>query len=371
VQPPGRIGYLQNLQVLRFLAAAMVVLSHLEHETGDSRLAGVAAVHDPSHISWAGGVDVFFMVSGFIMYHLTADRFGSRAYVGEFLKRRFIRVAPLYWIFTALMLVAIQTAHGEIHHPDAGWRRVLLSCLFLPTQRSDGLFMPILGAGWTLNLEIMFYLAYGAALSLRKPVGIAALVLAFFCLAVFSGPLMALQPALGVWAQPVILEFLAGILVAHLYRNPSLRVGRLVQLAGVALAFALMPPLDHLTWVGPWPMPVGTQPPDWSRWLWGGAPALLITASLMLGPQVGGLAGRVMARIGDASYALYLCHPFVLNVLALAWTRLSLPKSGWLYIACGMLACIAAALAVHRTVEVPLLALLRRRFEPTRAAVPA
>ena len=90
MKPPGQIDYIQNVQVLRFFATCMVLLTHLQHETADHRIAGMTAVEDRTGIPWMLGVDIFFIISGFIMYHLTAEKFGTLAYAGEFLKRRLI-----------------------------------------------------------------------------------------------------------------------------------------------------------------------------------------------------------------------------------------------------------------------------------------
>lgn len=370
MRPPGGVAYLQNLQIMRCLAAVMVLFSHLERETASGRAPGVTAIVDPTGIAWASGVDIFFVVSGFIMYHLTADRFGSAAYAGEFLKRRFIRIAPLYWIFTTLMILATQLARGQVHHADATWDRSLLSYLFFPAVRADGLAMPVLAIGWTLNLEVMFYLAYAAALLAPRRIGLGCLAAGFLLLAGFGGRLAGVLPPLAFWSQPLILEFLLGIALAHAFRR-GLRIGRAAQVIGLVLAIALMALLDRWAWGQGSPMPLDAQPPDWSRWLWGGAPALLVGAALMLGPRIGGFPGRALARGGDASYALYLSHPFALNILSLAWGRLHLPGAGWAYVCVGMAACVAAAFAVHQLVEAPILALLRRRFEPLRAATPA
>jgi peptidoglycan/LPS O-acetylase OafA/YrhL len=370
-QPPGRLAYLQNLQILRCVAAVMVLFSHLEQETASGRVGGVGPVHDVTGISWASGVDVFFVVSGFIMYRLTADRFGRGAYALEFLKRRFIRIVPLYWIFTSLMLAAIEFAPGRVRHADAGLSRVLFSYLFLPTSRADGLVMPVLAIGWTLNLEVLFYLAYGAALTAPKRIGLGLLAAGFLLMAAFGGRAAAILPPLGFWSQPIILEFPLGLFLAHLWGDRGLRIGRGAQAALVVVAFALMAVLDRLATPVLGPLPAGFQPPDWSRWMWGGLPAFLLCAALMLGPAIGGVPGKALAQGGDASYALYLSHPFVLNLVALLWVRLAAPASGWAYLAAGMTACIAAALAVHALVERPILSVLRRRFEPARAAVPA
>ncbi len=370
MQPPGRVHYLGNLQILRFIAAAMVLLSHLEHETIDGRIPRMTPAADPTHIAWASGVDVFFIVSGFIMYYLTADHFGSVAYAGEFLKRRFVRIAPLYWIFTTLMLVAIQLTPGQVHHLDSGPGRVISSYLFLPSTRADGAMVPVLAGGWSLNLEVMFYLAYAAALIAPRRAGLGVLVGVFACLAGLSSLPAHSLLSLRSWGQSIILEFPMGMALAHLFLRGSLRLSRGGQVVLAVAALCAMAGLDSLAW-GRGVIPMGEQPPDWDRWVWGGVPALILAAAIMLGPTLKGALWRALASGGDASYALYLSHPFVLAIMSAAWVRLHLPTVGWLYLAATAPVCIAAAWAIHNRLEAPLLAFLRRRLEPTRAVVAA
>jgi peptidoglycan/LPS O-acetylase OafA/YrhL len=313
------------------------------------------------------GVDVFFMVSGFIMYYLTAQRFGSIAYAGEFLKRRFIRVVPLYWICTALMLLAIGVAAGKIHHTDATLPRILASLLFFPTARADGLVMPVLAIGWTVNYEVFFYLLYALALTQAKRLGLGLLIAVFVVLAAVGYWLRPAAPALSFWTSPIILEFLLGMALAHLRLDRGLRVGRTGQILGFGLALGVLVAANLILKMGP-PPPGGLPA---VRWLWGAIPALFLAAPMIFGPEFQGRVGRILARGGDASYALYLSHPFTLNLLAALWTRLHLPAFGWLYVAVGAAACIAVAWGVHRWVETPLLDLLRRRFEPSRPVLPA
>jgi peptidoglycan/LPS O-acetylase OafA/YrhL len=370
MQPPGKTPYLLNLQILRCLAALMVLLNHLERETASGRVPGMAPVHDPTGIVWASGVDVFFVVSGFIMYHLTWRRFGQPGYPAEFLKRRFIRIVPLYWIFTTLMLVAVRFARGEVHHADATWDRAVLSYLFFPAMRADGAAVPVLAIGWTLNLEVLFYLAYAACLRAPKRTGLALLFLGFLAVAAFGGQLSPILAPFSFWSLPIILEFPMGVALAMLFKDRGLRIGRGAQVGGAILALAVMWALDRWCFGLPGLIAVQDTPPDWCRWLWGGAPALLLGAALMLGPEVGGRTGRVLAAGGDASYALYLSHPFAMTALSLAWNRLAIGANGWAYVVAGLIVCIAFAVVVHRLVEAPILALLRRWWDPVRAAVP-
>jgi len=97
------------------------------------------------------------------------------------------------------------------------------------------------------------------------------------------------------------------------------------------------------------------------RLLWGGAPAFLIAAGVILTPnrRRDDLFSRALVLCGGASYALYLTHMFTLRLLTEAWSKFGLGAPG-AYLACGFVLAIAASVGVHLWVEQPILALLNR-----------
>jgi len=351
--PVARQSYLPNIQILRFVAALMVLFAHLLRATVDQKIPQMQAVTDRSGIEWGTGIDVFFIVSGFIMYYLTSTHFGSKGYAGEFLKRRILRVVPLYWLFTILMLLSIWQFNAMVHHTDASLSTVVGSLLFYPVTRMDGGIKPILLLGWTLEYEMFFYACFTLALLFRKRVALIGLFAAFIALAVLHRFVPMTATALRFWSDPIILEFLLGILLAELYLR-QLRLSWLCQGGLIVAAFAMMSLLGHSPYV--------------AEWIWGGLPAFVLVAAFALGPE---WSVRPLAIGGDASYSFYLSHPFALNALALVWVWLALPPIGWLYIDAGLVFCLLVALGVYRFVEAPLLAALRRRFEPQWAQLSA
>ena len=340
-------AYLANVQVLRFLAAAMVLYAHLLNETADHGLPA-RTIADPTGIAWRTGVDIFFVISGFVMYYLSHDRFGDWRNGVDFLRRRFLRVAPMYWLFTGLMLVALVVVPDRILHGDLTPATMLGSLLFFPVVRADGDVYPILAVGWTLEYEIFFYVCFALALVVPRRIGLSLLLAGFVVLAAAWHFVDRSQVALKYFSDPIILEFLMGVLLAHLYLA-GLRLNRWGQWGCVAAGFALMVILGR------------HQQLD--RWILAGAPAFVVALGLVTGPEI---KTRWPAVGGDASYALYLSHPFVLSSLALVWARTKLPADGWSFVAVGFVVCTGASLLVYRWLEVPLLRTLRRRFAPTR-----
>jgi exopolysaccharide production protein ExoZ len=351
----GPVRYLPNIQALRFVAAMMVLYAHLLNETVGHGLPLSQPAQDHTGIAWRTGVDAFFIVSGFIMYYLSHDKFGSARNAATFLKRRFMRVAPMYWLFTALMLIALAVFHDHIIHNDIDLAIAIKSLLFIPTVRADGDTYPILAVGWTLNYEIFFYLMFAAAMLARRRVGLIGLVVLFFGLSLAGHGVANSMTLAKFYSDPIIVEFLLGIGLAQLYLMGA-RVPVLAQWALIAAGFALMAVMGRHQ--------------SLERWIWGGLPALVVAAGMALGPEI---RGRWLALGGDASYSLYLSHPFVLSALTLVWSKAKLATDGWIYVLVGLVLCTAAAVAVYRFIETPMLAWLRRRLDPVAsvAAAPA
>ena len=286
----ARQSYLPNIQILRFVAALMVLFAHLLRATVDQKIPQMQAVTDGSGIEWGTGIDVFFIVSGFIMYYLTSTHFGSKGYAGEFIKRRVLRVVPLYWLFTALMLFSIWQFRAIVHHTDASLSTVFGSLLFYPVTRIDGRIKPILLLGWTLEYEMFFYACFALALLYRKRVALGGLFAVFITLALLHRYVPVTATALRFWSDPIILEFLLGIVLADLYLR-QLRLSWFWQGALIVAAFAMMSLLGHSPYVG--------------EWIWGGLPAFVLVAALALGPEwsvrplaIGGLV-RVEGHLVD------------------------------------------------------------------------
>jgi exopolysaccharide production protein ExoZ len=347
-------GFLDNLQILRFVAAAMVLAHHLLLELRSPRLS--APLVDPTGVEWSTGVDVFFLVSGFIIYYLTHRRFAEPGYPVQFLRRRFIRVVPLYWLFTSVMIAVILSTGGLVAHTDLGLGRVVSSYLFWPWSRADGESYPILGLGWTLNYEMLFYVSYTAALCLPRRLALVGLGAVFVGAAIVGRFLPPSWVAVRFWTNPMILEFPLGMALAMTYLK-GVRLPLWASLILVVAGLALSSVLTRLFGVG-----------DGERLVWGGAPAVLIAAGIMLAPSPNGASWltRVLVLCGGASYALYLTHMFTLRLLTTAWSRIGVGGPVG-YLVCGFVLAIGASVAAYLWIEQPVLAYLNRTISPKRA----
>jgi exopolysaccharide production protein ExoZ len=302
----------------------------------------------------AAGVDVFFLISGFVLW-LSIERTSPspRAFLGA----RVLRVAPLYWLATLIYALAAWRwpALAPEVHPQAA--HILLSLAFMPHIDPVGGPFPLLPSGWTLVYEAFFYGAVAVALALPKDQRFKALAGVLGLTSLLG---LAYRDAYTLLANPLLLEFLAGAgLARHWARRRSggcaplgWRTGLIGLAAGIG-ALALEQAL-------------GVQDDIWRPVLFGVPAFAILTGALALEAPLrrSGAWAWALVRLGDASYALYLSHLLAVSAvwcLTPCWpaeTRIAL----------SMLVALATGLGCWAWIERPMTGALRRRFAPVHPA---
>lgn len=349
----GRVR-LEGLQVLRFAAAFLVLFGHLIHEGQTFAFLPAGAEAAFAFLPWEAGVDIFFVISGFIMFFVSADEFGKPGAQGRFLMRRIVRLVPLYWLFTVLMLIAIVLFPGRINVNALDPAQILASFVFLPWMNAEHLIQPVLKLGWTLNYEMFFYALFSVALLFPRRIGIPGLVALFAALASVHVFVPGNMVQMRFWTNPVVLEFAAGMLIAYGFakgwRLPQRLAIPVIALGGAGLAAAPFLMFDS----------------DFARPLLYGIPAALIVCGTAASGYIArNTAGRGAVLMGDASYALYLSHPFSVNLMALVFGKIAL---GWLFVPVTLAFAILASVVVHLVLERPLTRWLNARARAHAAA---
>jgi exopolysaccharide production protein ExoZ len=325
---------LVSVQYLRALAALAVAAFHaLQWLRGGFEIG-------------RAGVDVFFVISGVIMWRITAGRAVSPA---SFVWRRFTRVAPAYWLATLVVAAVAGWSPLFLAHVHPTWRHLALSLAFLPHHDPEGLPFPLLAPGWTLIYEAAFYLLFAASLMAKES---ARAIWATAGLAAVAGAGFLYPPAYGLGANPLMLEFAAGLWIGKLSLARALPgrgwaiallTGGLGALAGEAAS--------------------GYVNELWRPLLWGVPSAMIVAGAVSLESRGAALTWPALKSLGDASYSLYLWH---LPVIALV-AHLLAARQPWLFLPAAIVATIAAAFAGRAIVEKPAIALLRRA-SPARPA---
>lgn len=354
---PGRIA---SVQMLRFLAAFVVLAHHAEGAAYHlGRYRGVELARPWFNMAGAFGVDLFFAISGFIMIVSSDKLYGRPGARASFVRRRLIRIMPLYWLITAFALAWTLRIGGPVEVPG-----LLYSLMFYPWSPDPShigvsVLVPV---AWTLYFEMEFYLIFAACLgngawqSAARASGI---------IAVLTGLGLLLAPPMpwAYWTSPIIAEFIGGMAVALLWQR-GLRLPAPLRLAMLLVACVLV--------LGNLPEP-GVPALDWSRTLSWGTAGLLILAATVLGPMR--LIGERGWNVGgDVSYALYLVHMPLLAIAQFLWRHFKLPFGAWqegLFVTVTIAGSFVAAVILHRAVERRITRWLNRALAPAPSVQPA
>ena len=323
---------LRSIQSLRGVAALLVVITHA---LGGAGLKFGDTFGHNFYISnledmTLSGVDIFFVISGFIMVYVSRRKFGSSAAVPDFIVRRMIRIVPLYWIFSAVILGILIFAPFLMPVLKFGLQHTVESFLFVPTVNSNGEYYPILGVGWTLSYEMYFYLIFAAflAVSVRASVVLTGLLFATcFALGRWYG---ASGPMAVMLTDQILIEFVLGEGVCLIFLSglqPS------VKLAACLFALALLFYVLHVL-IGP---------PNIGRLLYRGIPATCLVLSSLWLERAKGFAFPVwLQKLGDSSYSLYLTHTLTISACYKIYAMLHLDNR----IQIGVLMLVSIVLAV-------------------------
>ena len=338
---------LYNLHLLRVIAALGVVYFHTTSDAG-------------LRLEWdvgSRGVDVFFVISGFII-----------AYIGtgkpkQFFRRRLIRVVPFYWAATLVVFAAVALAPQLFRTATASVPHLIASLLFLPRLAPNGEMQPTLALGWSLNFEMLFYALFAVSLQFSRdwaPLLCAGALIAF----------VGIVHAVGVrgdvvefYARPIVLEFCYGIAAYYVFQWCSLRREQLVGLTGLKwlLAAAFVGGLVALCVLE------HNYRDRVPRYIVAGIPSFVIVISALLLERIWGwfTNNRSIFLLGEASYIVYLVHPYIvfaiLRVIVKDTSGLSWPAVAALI--GGLLALTSiVSIAIHVWFEKPVMAYLRSRL---------
>ena len=290
-----------SIHYLRGIAALLVALYHLA-ESKETPLALVSVS------KWmASGVDVFFVISGFVIYLNYLNKNLSPL---SFLIRRFIRVIPLYWIF---------------------------------------LIWPILIPGWTLNYEIFFYLLFSFFLFKTKKHILISMAVIFSILLITGFLIKTNNAILLTYTNPLLLEFLSGMFLANLYFRSKFFESKslLISISFILIGITGFMLFKDLTVRGI---------------SWGVPATLVVIGCLMIEKNNKFKYYKIPYLLGSSSYSIYLSHLFTLGLVKYIFIKLKLGYNtplSFLFLTLFSLISIAfVGIIVHIIVEKPIIKLL-------------
>ncbi|PWE80789.1 hypothetical protein XF30_32285 [Bradyrhizobium sp. SUTN9-2] len=302
----------------------------------------------PTEYNFGGiGVDIFFVISGFIMWVTTEARQMTPV---DFWLRRIRRIVPLYWLFTSVIVVIGIIAPGLLAATKVTTTSAIQSYLFIPHYYSNSaypdLIAPLLGPGWTLNYEMFFYLVFGICLlpSLFRN-RLLIITSVFTTLAIVGACMNSSAPIWIVYTNQLLMEFLFGLYLGRSRRTLEqlpFSMGFVLVCGSLCLAAVLFIRFDY------------------PRLVTFGLPAVGFVAGMIcLERALQNKPSSIFLFFGDASYSLYLCHLFAISAVLFLARKTSI---SW-YLSAPFAIALAFALAalVYTMCERPLIRLLAAR----------
>lgn len=333
---------LGSIQGLRAVAALMVVLFHMNVHSLPNNL-GAGSIWSGLNMGYAG-VEIFFVLSGFIMFHIHSSDLGRPEKFLPYLSKRFTRIYPFFW--TVILLVILLRIVSGNAPPSLS--STLIAATLAPMEEHY-----VLQVQWTLSFEILFYFIFGLVILHRK-FGAAVAAIWFTSCAVVAltgkGP-----DFLSFFLSPYNLLFLFGILSAYIWPFVG-RFSAVILLAGVILFFTVgfSESLGGYEYYKP------------LRTVLYGIGAAAIIASLVSLERSGRIRTPAALKfLGDASYSIYLCHVTAMAAAALVIKALKLSDLPLPVLAIMLfIAALVAGSFMHVVVERPIIAWVRRRLSP-------
>ncbi|SDM19901.1 Peptidoglycan/LPS O-acetylase OafA/YrhL, contains acyltransferase and SGNH-hydrolase domains [Methylobacterium phyllostachyos] len=329
-----------NLQALRAYAAVSVVMHHILFSVQNYLAVGLIA---RDYMVGSTGVHVFFVISGYVIT-LTTRKMES---ISSFIHLRFSRVVPVYWLLTALTALMVLCGFKLFGLHDIKPSSIAASFFFLPDFVNGQLIKPILFVGWTLEYEIFFYFLFGLCMVFKR--NLDALIVSSLILMLWISAHFIQNEYIDFYGDDLILCFVLGIAIFFAEKHVTLPATACYfgLCAGFVGLFTI--DVDHLAF---------------KNLIVVGASALLVFSALQLETNRKTVGRGFISRQGDASYSLYLIHPFVLQFigkLSIVF-GLNTTASGLLITAIAMLVfSIAVGYIFHRTIERRLIRAFRQR----------
>lgn len=326
---------IHNIQSLRAFAAISVVYYHIIWHTSHSsqNYSFYPTLLSKSGELGAFGVDIFFIISGFIMMHI---QYKSPKSTLGFIKSRIIRIVPLYWLLTLTIFSLLIITPSSFTQQSANFYYLFSSLFFIQQQLNDQL--PLIYVGWTLEWEMLFYILFAIALTTKRwvlgTIGISIVLL-----------IIAIQEK-----QLLVIEFTFGMLLGFLYEktndiNKFKTMGILSIITGLFLYAFWFLNSDYFI--------------EWDRLFKWGIPALFLVAGALFAKQI---HNKTIELLGDASYSIYLVQVFSIPVFYKLCKTLAPSLNGDLIAVLALIFSILAGVFTYLMIEKPMTNFLRTKL---------
>lgn len=359
---------LLSVQALRAVAALLVVWVH---SIDAAEFFSSPRQSRFFHLENFGacGLDIFFVISGFIVSQVavrSAERNAAHRFATarEFLTKRITRVYPLYWILTLIVVLEQQLGRYRVPWRSVNWVPTILLLPSFPSQ-NDPINAPLLWLGWSLMFEMYFYLVLTAFVAWKPQQVLRNTVTFLCCMAVLGLAIGIHRPLLVIWMNPMILEFVLGCTIGLLYtstrRSSTTKMGLALAVTGsFLLALTIFTGYGHAS-EARWIM---TGHSCWLRvGVWGVPATLLVGGVIFWNSKMRSFPARLLVFLGDASYSIYLCTIPARSIVEHFWRffgRLGADAGVFL----GALFCTIIGAICYLLLERPLMRAFHNWYKP-------
>ncbi|MEO5999791.1 MAG: acyltransferase [Chitinophagaceae bacterium] len=342
--------------MLRGIASILVVLFHMTFNFSET--FNHSFLFNVFNFG-SSGVDIFFVLSGFIIAYANRDFVAQPTKTTTFLKRRFIRIYPIYWIIISVFLL-IQLALPLYYksHFELSAFNFLSTYLLLPDHAM------INGVSWSLTNELFFYLLFTLAILIPVKKYSLYLLLAYFVLllvVLLAGLDLAEGNAYtGLLFFPMNIEFLLGVFIVLIVDKinkrwiwPLLVTGTCLFLAGAYIFdHGIHNTNTHLSYI-------------LNRVVLFGFPSFLVILALVkmeLNDTI--RVKKIFLYLGDASYSIYLIHLPLVVAFYKVVAKLGIQNKILLLLLNGLLfsAVCFIGIIIYLKIEKPLIKKLNQRL---------
>ena len=272
----GLQNKIDSIQVLRFFAAFSVMMVHL-----------------PVFEFGIWGVDIFFVISGFIMMYVTENN------EKFFLLKRIFRIVPLYWILTLGVFALAIFVPDVLNNTTANIVHLIKSLFFIPFDKNGTGHFPILFLGWTLNFEVIFYFLFSLSLVFFKENRMIACSIFIIIFLVFNKVFSEKNFIFETYANDIFIEFIFGMILFTIWKRYKNKISTNLTNHFICLTILLVS-IFILNYY------------NFSRSISYGLPSLILAIYFLF--FLNHLKfPKILVSLGDASYCIYLLHPYVIQ----------------------------------------------------------
>jgi exopolysaccharide production protein ExoZ len=329
-----------GIQALRLFAALLVVTTHSFFYSTE-RLGAQSVMWG----NGARGVDIFFVISGFVMIIASRNLVGTQLGWAKFAIQRAIRIIPLYWIVTSIKVLVMIFSTSLVLHAELDLDNIIGSYFFIPYKKDATHVEPLMGVGWTLIFEMFFYLVFSIALLLRVNV----YIFVGFVMIVLS-MLSLMRPIdYPVWMylfNPMVLEFWLGMIIGYFVLKGKLIKARYAVLLLILSTAWIMFSNEIII---PEVISIGIS-------------AVVLVYSVVslesfLKPNI----SKYVLFLSAASYSLYLVHPIFAPMVPVLMSKIGVRIFG-LSVFLSVLFSIGVAILTYMHIESPITNYLKKSF---------